>query len=329
MRTVISALLLGALGCSSRPGAATEEVQSNNASPVGHHAVPDHERAARLLQLTARLLELPRTLGVPERNASIRALASELEALGADVRLQPLTAKDPSDGVEYALTNVIGHFRQDAPRQFIIGTHFDTRPWADEDPNPSAHNRPVVGANDGTSGVAVALELASELRDTVPDDVGFAVVLFDGEELGRPGAGGYCAGSRHMAAHLSDPGNESLRRAAFGIVLDMVGDRDLEIVVEPNSQRFNPALNERLFSVAARDGFRAFDGSRQSVGIIDDHTFLSSAGVPSILVIDYEYPAWHTLADTLDKVDGQSLAAVFEVTYSTIVETLAAGKERR
>lgn len=318
VRIPIAALLGTAVSCSPLAAPTTPDGAPASAQPVEH----DLERAAELLAATERMLGHPRTLGHPGRAASIRTLAADLESLGAEVRLQSFQAKDPATGDAYALTNVIGHFRPTAPRQFIIGTHFDTRPWADEDADPNAHGQPILGANDGTSGVVVALALAAELPSAIPPDVGFAVVLFDGEELGRPGAGGYCAGSRYLASELGEAENVALARAEFGIVLDMVGDRDLQILVEPNSQSFHPKLNDRLFAVAARDGFSAFDGSRRSVGIIDDHTFLAEAGIPSILVIDYDYPAWHTLGDTLERIDGKSLAAVLAVTRTAIIETV-------
>ena len=110
--------------------------------------------------------------------------------------------------------------------------------WADEEPDRSAHDQPVPGANDGTSGVAVLLELLSMLATELPSDVGISVLLFDGEELGHPGtasSGGYCMGSRAFAQQVAEARPPWFSAAQLGIVLDMVGDRDLNVLVDPRS----------------------------------------------------------------------------------------------
>src|SRR5690606_29222332 len=99
------------------------------------------------------------------------------------------TGADPHTGREFALTTLIGHVRPAAARRFVLGSHFDTRPWAESDPDPARREQPIIGANDGTSGVAVLLELTPLLRAQLPPDLGFTVILFDGEELGRPDVG--------------------------------------------------------------------------------------------------------------------------------------------
>ena len=297
---------------------------------------PSFSGAAALARVEA-LMRWPRTLGDPARERSIEALARMLEDAGAErVERQAFTASEPgavaafgTAAERYALVNLLGHVRPDAPRRFVLATHFDTRPWADEEPDPAAHAEPVPGANDGTSGVAVLLELLPTLAAALPPDVGVTVILFDGEELGRPGEGsrgGYCMGSRYFAAEAARQPPGWLRGAEAGIVLDMVGDRDLHVPIEPGSAARAPALVQRLWAVARRRGHAQFEDRERAVGILDDHVFLSAAGVPSVLVIDDEYDAWHTRRDTLDRVSARSLAAVGDTVLYTLLELAASPK---
>jgi glutaminyl-peptide cyclotransferase len=274
------------------------------------------------------LLEWPRTLGDPHRTASIDALARELAAVGADeVVLVPHEATGP-DGYTYALVEIVGHVRPQAQRRFVLATHFDTRPWADEEPDPTLRGRPVPGANDGTSGVAVVLELVPLFARGLPDDVGVSIVLFDGEELGRPGdPDGYCMGSRFLAGAIDAGEHPLLARAELGIVLDMVGDVDLSLPIEPGSLRNAPALVEHVWATAESLGVAQFDRTPRERAVLDDHKFLTAAGIPSILIIDREYAAWHTTHDTIDQVSAESLAAVGEVVRVAVMrwfETRAA-----
>jgi len=290
--------------------------------PVARAPTPTVEPGARfapaqLLADTAALLEVPRTLGAKGRERGIDALQARLEAAGATVVRQPFEGHDPKDDAAVPLTNLFASIRPEAPRQFVLATHFDVRPWAESDPDPARRAHPIPGANDGTSGVVVLLALLPALRDALPSDQGFTVILFDGEELGRPELGGYCAGSTHFATHLAEA-PPSLARASFGIVLDMVGDAELSIAREPNSVRQNPALVEHLWATAAALGERAFLDATYPRAILDDHVLLTRAGIPSVLLIDYDYDAWHTHADGLERVSGESLASVARVVFAAV-----------
>jgi len=259
------------------------------------------------------LMRLPRALGDPRRAASIDALAAELRAVGAGVveRLEH-SGVDPWTGERFAMTTLVAGLRPAAPRQFVLASHFDVRPWAESDPEPARRARPIPGANDGTSGVAVLLELAPLLLAQLPPGVGFSLILFDGEELGRPGAGGYCAGSRALADALAAGRFPGVRAADFGVVLDMVGDRDLQLLQEPGSLRAAPELVRAIWSTGQAAGYPQFVARPLPAPLIDDHVPLTGAGVPSILIIDYDYPAWHTHADDREQIAAASLEAVGE-----------------
>jgi hypothetical protein len=210
--------------------------------------------------------------------------------------------------------------RPDAPRRFVLATHFDTRPWADEEPADTA----VPGANDGTSGLVALLVLAPRLARELPTDIGFTLVLFDGEELGHPGdPNGYCMGSRWLADEIAAGRTHGLAGAELGIVLDMIGDRDLHITIEPSSRRFAPDVVELLWSTAQQLGVAAFEHEERGRGIVDDHKFLTTSGIPSVLVIDREYAAWHRSDDDLAHVSAASIAAVAEVVRVALLRRFA------
>lgn len=270
-------------------------------------------------------MALPRALGHPERTASIDALERMLVELGApSVQRFESSGDDPVSGDTFALTSLVAHLRPHASRRFVLATHFDTRPWADESPDPADHTRPVPGANDGTSGVAVVLEVGARLTARLPADVGFSILLFDGEELGRPGfAGGYCVGSRDLAQRLLAGDEPVLAKAELGIVLDMVGDADLNVPIEPGSLAIHPALVRHVWATAEALGHDELHTDPRAVGVFDDHRPLTDAGIPSILLIDRDYEAWHTTRDTIDRVSAESLGAVGETVLEALVRWYA------
>lgn len=326
-------LVAAALGSACQPLARPRATASDPPPTPTHGALgaedPDAPRfsgAAALARIEA-LMTWPRALGDPRRGRSIDALERMLVDAGADrVDRQEFVASGLATTESFALVNLFAQLRPDAPRRFVLATHFDTRPWADEEADRSLHDQPIPGANDGTSGVAVLLELMPTLARSLPPDVGITVILFDGEELGRPGMGGqggYCIGSRHFAAEAAREPPAWLASAELGIVLDMVGDRDLHVRIEPGAMERVPALVERLWTVARERGHVQFEDRVRASGVLDDHAFLGEAGVPSVLLIDREYAPWHTLGDTIDQVSADSLAAVGDTVLYTLLELAA------
>ncbi|MDD3642746.1 MAG: M28 family peptidase, partial [Candidatus Krumholzibacteria bacterium] len=165
---------------------------------------------------------------------------------------------------------------------------------------------PIPGANDGASGVAVLLEIARLLGRHEPP-VGVDIVLFDGEDSGETGAAAdWCLGSAHFARNLRG------YRPFAAIVIDMIGDRDLDIPMESYSLAAAPALLGELYDIASGLGYAQFRRER-GPAIIDDHLPLIRAGLPAVDLIDFDYPWWHTLDDTPDKCSPRSLEAVGRV----------------
>ena len=250
----------------------------------------------------------PRISGT-EGNERVREwITAHLERTGARVEAQSFT--DTTLGRPLALTNLIGRYGPETGRRILFCAHFDTRPFADQDPDPAKRQEPVPGANDGGSGVSVLLELA-ELMRAKPPRVGVDLVFFDGEDLGRADrAEEFCLGSRGYARLLPPPGDP--HRPVAGFLFDMVGDADLDIYVEGNSQRRATNLVALVLEGARATGARSF---HDEVGytLTDDHVPLLDAGLPCVDLIDFDYPAWHTTSDRPDRTSAESLAEVARV----------------
>lgn len=231
----------------------------------------------------------PRTPGSTAHARTVAWLESELHQTGWQVTIQ--------DAIEmgHPLRNVIAN-RSSAVPQIILGAHYDSRLLADRDPGPG-RNAPVPGAEDGASGVAVLLELARSLpRDAIP----VQLVFFDAEDDGGFAGWDWLLGSHAFVASLT-----SRPRAA--VILDMVGDANLNIYMECNS---SSALSQAIWAQAAALGYAKQFIPRIKYCMLDDHTPFLQAGIPAVDIIDFDYPYWHTAADTADKVSAQSLQTV-------------------
>ena len=212
--------------------------------------------------------------------------------------------------------NVVARFRPAARPRILLGTHWDTRIVADEDPSPARRRLPTPGANDGTSGVAVLLELAPHLKRLPAGAPGVDVVLFDAEES-RPPSQEWVVGSKAFAARLPDPG---VYQAA--LVLDMVCRKEPPIRREVLSERHAPWLVDLVFDTAAKVAPSGPFVDTKGLRVRDDHTPLLGRGIPAVLLIGYGDPAWHTAQDTPDRCDAAVLGAVGDVVLR-VVELLA------
>lgn len=183
----------------------------------------------------------------------------------------------------------------------IIGAHFDSRFFADEDSDPNARSQPVPGANDGASGVAVLMELARVLSPDLPKEVW--LVFFDAEDNGNIPGWDWILGSRAFVEDLQG-------QPEAVVIVDMIGDADLNIYMERNS---DAALTGQIWAQAAELGYAGTFIPMPGYSILDDHTPFLRAGIPAVDIIDFDYPYWHTRQDTLDKVSAQSLQIVGDV----------------
>jgi len=215
--------------------------------------------------------------------------------------------------VEVQETEALGHpvknivaRRGDEPPQIVIGAHYDSRMYADNDPDTSKWTEPVPAANAGGSGVAVLLGLARSLPS---DSVPVWLVFFDAEDNGRIEGWDWILGSREFVK------NNSVQPRAV-VVVDMIGDSDLNIYKEKNS---NEAITDKIWKTANDLGYGDKFIDTYKYSMIDDHTPFLEAGIPAVDLIDFDYPYWHTSQDTPDKVSAESLKAVGATLLAWIV----------
>jgi glutaminyl-peptide cyclotransferase len=219
-------------------------------------------------------------------------------------------SRGPGAGATFTLTNVLGLIAgrstpSGSPASVMVSAHWDSRPVADRDPRPERRSLPVPGANDGASGVAVLLELARVLKNERPAAT-VALGFWDGEDFGE-----YYYGSRMFGRWLHRREMDRWR-ARTGVVVDMVGGRGLRCVTEAHSMELAPAAWIGLHAAAAELGVGdRFGGTRMRIN--DDHLYLSRGGIPTALLIGYDYPEWHTTDDLPDRCDPEALGTVARV----------------
>ena len=310
-----SPYLVGTFALAVLGGAACPHSAATNASGAhGRDAAPapkvsrpsfDGERAYEALK--AQCAFGPRVPGTEAHRKCRGYLVTELNKYADRVITQDFEFQ------RLPMSNVVGFFNEGAKRQVLLGAHWDSRPTADEEIVPEKRRMPVMGANDGASGVAVLLELARLFKARKPD-VGVVIVFFDGEDYGNfQRDWGVFLGSRRFAKRM-----KSLCSPTYGILLDMVGDRDLNIYREVISERRARKFNDQVFSVARELGYGKHLIDRLGYTVIDDHVAINDAGVPCINLIDFDYPYWHTIEDTPDRCSAQSLKIVGETVAEVV-----------
>jgi glutaminyl-peptide cyclotransferase len=283
-------------------------------------AIPAAYNPNRAFGYLVQLCELgPRPSASTAMQRQQAMLRQRFTELGANVSMQTFEIRHPEDGSPVPMANLIASWHPDRPKRFLLCAHYDTRPYPDSD----RHNKRgvFVGANDGASGTAALLELAHQLSD-LPDDVGVDIVLFDGEEfVWQQGRDDYFIGSTFFAKqYRADPPPNPYRA---GILLDMIGDRELKIYYERNSWKYARDVARSIWRTADKLGVHAFvPRSRHTID--DDHIPLNQiAGIPTVDLIDFDYPRpgigapkyWHTEQDVPANCSGESLAAVVWVVH--------------
>jgi glutaminyl-peptide cyclotransferase len=227
-------------------------------------------------------------------------MREELESAGWQVEVQE------SEAMGHPVQNIVARRGDESP-QIVLGAHYDTRMFADNDPDPANHSQPVPGANDGASGVSVLLELARTLPE---DSVPVWLVFFDAEDNGRIEGWDWILGSREFV-------KDNLVQPKAAVIVDMIGDADLNIYKERNS---NAALTDEIWDVAKNLGYEAVFIPQYKFSMTDDHTPFLEAGIPAVDIIDFDYPYWHTVQDTPDKVSAESLQAVGQTLLTWVMQ---------
>jgi hypothetical protein len=264
----------------------------------------------------------PRNPGSDGAARTLDFLVEELGKFAATVERQEFTHVG-YDGKELRMTNVIATFNPEATIRILLCAHWDTRPRSDEDSDPDDLGKPILGANDGGSGVGVLLELARVMKENRPP-IGVDIVLFDGEDYGDSHVDGlerYFLGAKHFAKTIP-----STYRPIFGILLDIVGDHDAEFGKEENSIQYANSVVELVWGAASHLGLKSF-AQKRVPGVSDDHLPLNRiARIPTVDIIDallvgHNDPDprrqyWHTSDDDMDNISQETLGEVGRlVTY--------------
>lgn len=218
-----------------------------------------------------------------------------------------------------SIKNIIGVINPAASQRLLLLAHWDTRPWADNDPDPANHGKPVMGANDGASGVGVLLQLAKQLKSS-GTTLGVDIVLVDAEDMGENDEEEtWGLGTQYWTQHPHVAGYKPL----FGILLDMVGSADATFTREYYSMQYASGFVDLVWGCAAGSHFVNSAGG----AVTDDHVFVNQAGIPCVDIIDLRSgsdtgfcPEWHTIRDTMDGISAATLAEVGQTLLNIIAE---------
>ena len=317
----MTAMLLLACGGSKK----TSTEQAVQATPVGPAFIADS--AYKFCEQQCEFG--PRIMNSEAHERCAQWIADKFRQYGMDVTLQQASLKG-YDGTQLKSTNIIAAYKPQQKERILLCAHWDSRPWADNDPDEANHRRPVMAANDGASGVAVMLEIARLLAtDTL--GIGVDFICFDAEDWGTPqwaesqqgDADTWALGAQYWASNLHREGYT----ARYGILLDMVGGQGTRFFQEGVSMTYAPDVVKRVWNAAETIGYGSFFPKSEGGMITDDHLPVNErAKIPCIDIIPYYPdcqassfgPTWHTVSDDMQHIDKGTLQAVGQ----TIIQVL-------
>ena len=249
-------------------------------------------------------------------------IAEKFRQYGCDVELQKADLKG-YDGTILKSTNIIAKSqKQIAGPRILICAHWDSRPWADNDPDSTNWRKPVMAANDGASGVAVMLEVARLLQENDSANMAVDFICFDAEDWGIPqwendgDADSWALGAQYWAEHCPKAIANSYQ---YGILLDMVGGQSARFYREYFSMKYARNIVEKVWQAAQAAGYGSYFSAEEAGGVTDDHMPLNEkAGIPCIDIINHYPdceqsnfgPTWHTISDDMQHIDKNTLQAV-------------------
>ena len=267
----------------------------------------------------------PRVISSKAWDNCSKYLTSKLESYNAKVIVQqaPITTYDQK---KHTIRNIIGSYSPEKNNRIALFAHWDSRHVADYDTINTS--KPILGANDGGSGVGVLLEIARNLNLKNPK-IGVDIIFFDAEDYGQPENSkfpimndSWCLGSQHWS---KNPHKQNYF-AKYGILLDMVGGKDAEFWQESISSYYASNIIKKVWDVAHNIGYSNFFIYKNSPQIMDDHYYVNTiAGIPTIDIIEYDpfsktnfNKHWHTHADNMNNVDRKTLKAVGQTVMDVI-----------
>ncbi len=323
--TAIALISLGA-GCNLKSSKEDEKQQTESRPKL---QTPDFNADSAYYYIQRQVDFGPRVPNTPEHKACAQWLANKMDSLGAEVIVQEgqVTA---FDNTTLNIKNIIAQFQPENNNRILLFAHWDTRPFADHDPDPSKRNQPIDGANDGGSGVGVLIEIARHLKDN-PTYPGVDIIFFDAEDYGTPDhldieykADTWCLGSQFWG---KNPHKKNYY-ARYGILLDMVGAEGAQFYQERGSLDMAPKLVDYIWETASHLGYGDYFIFQKGGYITDDHLYVNRhTGIQAVNIIEYDPGTntsfgsyWHTHDDNMSNIDRNTLKAVgqtvMEVIYS-------------
>lgn len=316
----LSFLIVATLFSSCKSNKQVEEVLN----PVGPAFIADSAMAYCQAQCDFG----PRTMNSKAHDLCEEWIINKFKGFGLEVETQKADLTG-WDGTKLHSTNIIAHFNPQAERRILICAHWDSRPWADNDPDSTNWHKPVLAANDGASGVGVMLEVARLLQNDTTLAIGVDLVCFDAEDYGTPqwaeknedSENTWALGAQYWAKNL--PENY---KPQFGILLDMVGGQGAKFYQEQFSLRYAASIVDKVWSAARHAGYGSMFTNEVGGQITDDHIPVNEAGIPTVDVIpcypDCRQssfgPTWHTINDDMEHLDANTLKAVGQTLIQVI-----------
>ena len=311
----------------NKPSETETEAESERVKPLGPKFNPDSAYAFTQAQCDFG----PRVMNSEAHERCGAWLEATFKRFGCEVKTQKAALKG-FDGTTLNATNIIASYKPEATQRVMLCAHWDSRPWADADPDSANWRKPIDAANDGASGVAVMLEIARILNSDKTLGIGVDFVCFDAEDWGTPqwadepdDPASWALGAQHFAANL--PQGFAPR---YGILLDMVGGTGAQFYREMMSMQYAPDVVKAVWRAARHAGYGSFFPNQDGGGVTDDHIPMNEiARIPTIDIIPFYPgyagssfgPTWHTLADNMDNIDKQTLQAVGQTVVQALFET--------
>ena len=322
MLFMVSLLLFSTLSCGNKNK--SNDIETKEVTVQ----VPQFDADSAYQYTKAQVDFGPRVPNTKEHVACGNYLAQQLEKFGATVTNQyaDLIAYD---GTLLKARNIIGSYKPESKKRIALFAHWDTRPWADNDPDEKNHHTPILGANDGASGAGALLEIARLIQKQQPE-LGIDLIFLDAEDYGTPQfytgehkEESWCLGAQYWARTPHVQGYN----ARFGILLDMVGGKNATFYKEQYSEMYAKGINKKVWAKAEELGFGRYFINEKTGKITDDHLFINRiAQIPTIDIVPNHPEAelsgfgdtWHTVNDTMDNIDRSTLKAVGQTVLEVI-----------
>ena len=328
MPVLLLMVLISFTSCNNRPSGEKPAETGKQTKPEVF--VPGFNADSAYFYIEKQVAFGPRVPNTAAHKACAVWLENPLKRFTAEVVVQQTRLK-ASDGTLLDSRNIIASFNPEDKSRVLLCAHWDSRPWADHDPDPANRRKPVPAANDGGSGGGVLLEIARQMSQHNPG-LGVDIVLFDAEDYGdheesaSSTQDSWGLGSQYWSRNPHVPGYS----ARFGILLDMVGANGATFTMEGTSMYYAPEIMRRVWDVAHRLGYEEFFLKRQTGGLTDDHLYVNEiTGIPTIDIIDYNpdrekgfFDYWHTVKDDMSNISKTTLHAVGHTVLTVVYESV-------